>query len=63
MVKDLAGQMMLYKDANYTEPYMSPPTLTLDDDLYIQVSFDIANLTFYDLSVFHVVTRIFSFLD
>lgn len=40
MVKDLAGQMMLYKDANYTEPYMSPPTLTLDDDLYIQIELE-----------------------
>lgn len=40
MVKDLAGQMMLYKDANYTDPYMSPPTLTLDDDLFIQIELE-----------------------
>ena len=40
IVKNLAGLMMLYKDENYTEPYMSPPTLTLDDQLYIQITLE-----------------------
>lgn len=40
IVKNLAGLMMLYKDANYTDPYMSPPMLTLDDQLYIQITLE-----------------------
>lgn len=36
-VKEIQGSMRLYKDANFTDSYMHPPELSLDDDLYIQV--------------------------
>lgn len=36
-VKEIQGSMRLYKDSNYTEAYMDPPSLSLDDDLFIQV--------------------------
>jgi len=39
-IKDLAGRMMLYKDNNYTTPYMEPPELSLEDELYIQVELE-----------------------
>lgn len=45
IVKDLNGRMMLYKDPNYTTPYMEPPTLTLNDELYIQVRLEKPLLT------------------
>jgi len=48
IVKDLTGRMMLYKDSNYTEPYMEPPTLSLNDDLFIQVELEKPILTNID---------------
>lgn len=36
-VKEIQGSMRLYKDSNYTEAYMDPPELSLDDDLFIQI--------------------------
>lgn len=48
IVKDLTGRMQLYKDENYTDPYMEPPTLSLNDDLYIQVELEKPILTNID---------------
>jgi len=36
-VKEISGSMRLYKDENFTDSYMHPPELSLDDDLFIQV--------------------------
>lgn len=36
-VKEISGAMRLYKDENYTNSYMHPPELSLDDELFIQV--------------------------
>lgn len=39
-VKEIVGAMRLYKDQNYTDSYMTPPKLSLDDVLYIKVELE-----------------------
>ena len=36
-VKEIQGAMRLYKDSNFTESYMHPPELEINEDLFIQV--------------------------
>lgn len=39
-VKNLQGDMRLFKNENYTDFYTEPPTLALDDILYIEVNME-----------------------
>jgi hypothetical protein len=55
-VKDLAGRMMLFKDKNFTSPYMEPPELSLDDELFIQVQLEKPLLTNIDSAQTKIAT-------
>lgn len=49
-VKNLQGDMRLFKNENYTDFYTEPPTLGLDDVLYVEVNMERPLLTDIDSS-------------
>ena len=59
-VKNLQGDMRLFKNENYTDFYTEPPTLGLDDVLYVEVNMERPLLTDIDSSS-NVSTFHFSF--
>ena len=54
-VKNLRGDMRLFKNENFTDFYTEPPTLSLEEVLYVEINLEKPLIS--DLSTVNVSTK------